>query len=89
MGMNGATLVSKLETSMDELKAKGGYPDFVRDFDIDTGRTGNIISLCGLGGEHYPEGVALKCGGPECILSTTGAAAYTGLSLNISGAGKR
>lgn len=89
LGMNGATLVSKLETSIDDLKAKGGFPDFVRDFDVDTGKTGNFISVCGLGGEQYPEGVALKCGGQECILLTTRAAAYTGLSLNISGAGKR
>ena len=85
--MSSEALAAALENgSMEELKAKGGITDFIRDFDIETGRTGVNVSIASLSGEQYPDGVTLKCGGAgSCILATVGAAAYTQLSLNITG----
>ena len=85
--MSAEVLLANLERgSIEELKAKGGVTDFIRDFEIELGRTGTNVSVANLSGEQYPEGVSLKCGvAGGCILDTHGAAAYTNFSLNITG----
>jgi hypothetical protein len=64
----------------------GGFVDYVREFDVETGKGGQVVSLCNLDGEPFPEGVSLKCGGSkECILGSVGAACYTSLSVSVTG----
>ena len=85
-GVGAGEVLAGWERDRGEVLRAGGFVDFVREFDVETGGMGEAVSLCNLEGEVFPEGGSLRCGGgKDCILSSVGAASYTTLSVSVTG----